>query len=58
MGRDALKLYEEDIQTLCLRIHNWLQETPLAATEEGYDWLRDIVSQQLEPFNNGYRNYN
>ena len=58
MGRNALNLHEDDVQRLCLLLHDWIQQTPLAATEEGYDWLRDLVSHELEPFNHGHRNYN
>jgi len=55
---DSVKLYEEDINALCLAIHDWLQYTPLAATEEGYDWLSELVHDHLEPFSQGFRNYN
>jgi hypothetical protein len=51
-------LYEEDISELSLKIHDWLQVTPLAATEEGYDYLADLVSAFLDPFCNGYRSFN
>lgn len=53
-----MKLYEEDISKLVLDIHEWLQRTPLASTEEGFDWLNELVHDHLEPFSNGYRNYN
>ena len=53
-----MQLYEEDISDLVRRIHDWLQVTPLAHTEEGYDWLSELVHDKLEPFSNGYRNYN
>ena len=58
MLSEPLKLYQEDIDELCLRIHDWLQTTPLAHTEEGYDWLHQLVDNFLDPFNHGYRNYN
>jgi hypothetical protein len=57
MGGNPL-IYEEDIADLTLAIHDWLQVTPLAATEEGYDHLRELIDQHLEKFSNGYRNYN
>jgi hypothetical protein len=52
------RLYQEDISELCLEIHDWLQRTPLAATEEGFDWLCSIIENKLEPFSHGYQNYN
>lgn len=55
---EACKLHQEDIDGLVLRIHDWLQVTPLADTEEGFDWLHELVNQYLDKFNNGYRNYN
>ena len=58
MGRDPLKLYQEDISKLTLDIHNWLQVTPLASTEEGFDWLLELVENHLDKFSHGYRNYN
>lgn len=58
MGRNSLTLYQEDIDDLTLEIHNWLQVTPLASTEEGYDWLKEIIEKHLDKFSEGYRNYN
>ena len=58
MLSEPLKLYQEDIDELCLRIHDWLQVTPLASTEEGYDWLHQLVDNFLDPYNHGYRNFN
>lgn len=53
-----LQLHQEDIDALALDIHDWLQYTPLAATEEGYDWLKQIIEDHLDKFSQGYRNYN
>lgn len=55
---EPFKLYQEDIDSLALDIHNWLGYTPLAATEEGYDWLRQIIEDHLDKFSHGYRNFN
>ena len=51
-------LCQEDIAALALKIHDWLQVTPLASTEEGYDHLAELVQDFLDPFSSGYRNYN
>lgn len=53
-----MQIYQEDIDQLTLAIHDWLQVTPLAATEEGFDWLKILVENHLEKFSQGYRNYN
>lgn len=58
MGEYSLTLYNEDISKLALDIHDWLQVTPLAHTEEGFDWLLRLIEDHLEPFSQGYRNYN
>ena len=52
------KLYQEDVDELALLIHDWIQVTPLANTEEGFDWLHELVDNYLYKYNNGYRNYN
>lgn len=53
-----INLYQEDISELTLRIHDWLEVTPLASTEEGYDHLANLIEGFLEPFNHGIRNFN
>ena len=58
MLSEPRKLHQEDINELCLHIHDWLQTTPLANTEEGYDWLYQLVDNFLYPYNHGYRNFN
>lgn len=55
---EPLKLYQEDISELALDIHNWLQYTPLASSEEGFDHLLELIEQHLDKFSHGFRNYN
>lgn len=55
---EPLKLYQEDISELALDIHNWLQYTPLASSEEGFDHLLELIEQRLDKFSHGFRNYN
>ena len=53
------KLWQEDVDTMTLAIHDYFVRTPLAMTEEGYDHFREMFNTLLKPFSErDYRNYN
>lgn len=52
------KLYQEDINELCLEL---VESYPLLATnltDEDRDVLFHLIERFLDPFSHGYRNYN
>ena len=52
------QLYQEDINSLALEVHEWFINNPLGTTEEGFDHFWDWFSKYLDPFSEGYQNYN
>lgn len=56
--RSPRQLTDDNIDDIVYEIHEWFIRHPLGTTEEGYDWFRDFAGNLLEPFSNGYRNYN
>jgi hypothetical protein len=58
MGRNSL-MYQEDVDSICLDIHDWFVRHPLGTTEEGYDHFREYFEALVSRFSTGdYRNYN
>lgn len=53
-------MWQEDVGTLALDIHDYFTRTPLATTEEeGFDHWLEFFETLMEPYSTGdYRNYN
>lgn len=57
------KIYQEDVGSFCLELHDFIERHPLAATEEGFDYFCNFVEQRFEKFwpqlyDGEYQNYN
>lgn len=62
MGRDAL-VYQDDLDSFTLDLHDYIQRHPLVYTEEGFDNLAEYVEQYFDKhfsniYTGDYRNYN
>jgi hypothetical protein len=57
------KIYQEDVSSFILELHDFIERHPLTTTEEGFDYLADFVEQRFEKFwpklyDGEYQNYN
>lgn len=54
-------LTDDGIDTLIVEIVDYLDRHPLVCSPiegDAYDHFTDFLRQRLEPYSNGYRNYN
>lgn len=58
---NSLQLTDDGIQTILNNLVKFLEYNPVVMKTldgEGYDWLSEFIYQELEPYSNGYVNYN
>ena len=58
-----MKMYQEDVSSFILELHDYIVRNPLTYTEEGFDHLAEFVEQRFEKiwpllYDGEYRNYN
>jgi hypothetical protein len=56
-------MYQEDVSSFILELHDYIVRNPLTYTEEGFDHLAEFVEQRFEKiwpllYDGEYRNYN
>jgi hypothetical protein len=62
--KSSKQLTDDGISSFVFELVEYLERTPctfgsdLVVTNEGYDHLREFILQALEPYSNGYVNYN
>jgi len=49
---------EDDINSLCLKLHDFIERFPLLYTEEGYDWLNEFLHAELDKYVTKESNFN
>lgn len=58
-----MKIYQEDVSSFCLELHDFIVGHPLIDTEEGFDFLSAFIEQRFNKFwpnlyDGEYKNYN
>ena len=51
-------LYQEDINTITVDIHDWVEQNFTQLTKEQEEDYYNLVDLLFEPFSHGYQNYN
>lgn len=52
------KMFKEDVDRLFVLIQEWAEGKGLDLVEEEWSTLEELIEDELDPFHNGYQNYN
>lgn len=63
-AKSRFQLNDDNISSFIVELVDYLERTPAtfsdngSITDEGFDHLYEFIHQRLEPFSNGYINFN